>query len=306
MKNTLSVVISAYNEEQMIEDCLKSISFADEVIVVDNTSLDKTAEIAKKYKAKIFQRPNNLMLNVNKNYGFSKALGDWILSLDADERVTPDLQQEIKECIVKDNSEIVGYWIKRKNVIFNKWIENSIWWPDYQLRLFRKGCGKFAEKHVHEYIEVSGKTEKMEEAMIHQNYSSISQFISKMDKIYSENEVQNYIDSGKAIEWHDALRFPVQDFIKTYFAQKGYKDGLHGLVLSILQAFYSEVVFAKIWEKKGFQEKEISLREIASELKRSKNEIDYWIHSAFIEKEKNPIKKIFHRIGRKNAKRGTR
>src|SRR3989344_6118283 len=129
--NKVSVVISAYNEEKLLENCLKSVTWADQVIVVDNNSTDDTAKIAKKYADEVYSCPNNLMLNVNKNYGFSKATGDWILSLDADERVTDELKKEITN-VVK-NDEIAGYWIPRKNIIFGKWIEHTGWYPDYQL-----------------------------------------------------------------------------------------------------------------------------------------------------------------------------
>src|SRR3989344_3655909 len=150
----ISVVISAYNEEAMIEDCLKSVKdLADEIIFVDNTSTDKTVEITKKYTKKIFVRENDpVMLNRNKNFGFTKATGDWILSLDADERLTPELSAEIRNSIRAH--QFVAYEIPRKNIIFGKWIQHSIWWPDYNLRLFRRGKGKFPEKHVHEKLVV--------------------------------------------------------------------------------------------------------------------------------------------------------
>src|SRR5882762_11573536 len=213
-KFTLSVVISAFNEEKRIARCLESVEFADEIIFVDNSSADNTVAIAKKYTKHIFTRENNFMLNVNKNFGFTKATGDWILCLDADERVTPELAEEIKNVLdrrqeTKDQKPINGYWIPRKNIIFGKWIQNSIWWPDYQLRLFKKGEGKFPEKHVHEMMHVNGKLEKLENPMIHDNYSSISQYLYKLDRIYTENEVQNFLAQGKKITWIDALRFPI-------------------------------------------------------------------------------------------------
>lgn len=297
---SLSIVISAYNEEKKIEDCLKSASFADEIVFIDNTSSDKTAEIAKKYTSKIFTRPNDIMLNRNKNFGFTKAKNDWILSLDADERVTPQLQKEIISAINKEDS-VNGYWVPRKNIIFGKWIKNSIWWPDHQLRLFRREFGEFPEKHVHEYLKVKGQTEKLENPMEHLNYSSVSQYLYKMDKIYSESEVKNFITSGKAISWIDALRFPANDFFKTFFAQKGYRDGLHGLVLSLLQAFYAEVVFAKIWERQGFKEEnsETFLRDVNKEFKKISKEFKYWFFSSFISESKNQVQKLFYRILRK-------
>src|SRR3989344_5565695 len=164
-KVLLSGIVSVFNGENEIEDCLKSLSFADEIIVVNNSSTDKTEDIARKYTNKIFIRPNNPMLNVNKNFGFTKAKGEWILNLDADERVSPELQKEIKSEILNPRlpkpgtggqakPETNGYWIPRKNIIFGKWIEHTGWYPDHQLRLFKNGKGKFEERHVHEMIKV--------------------------------------------------------------------------------------------------------------------------------------------------------
>lgn len=298
-QKTLTVVISAYNEEKKIDDCLSSVSFADEIIVIDCSSIDKTAIIAKKYTKNVFMRENNLMLNVNKNFGFSKATGDWILSLDADERVTTELQKEIESRITNHESQIDGYWIPRKNIIFGKWIQSGMWWPDYQLRLFRHGKGMFPEEHVHEYVKVTGATEKFMNPMLHQNYDSVSQFLYKMDKIYTENEAENIIKSGKSLLWFDAISMPMQDFIKTYFAQKGYRDGLHGLVLSILQAMYMIVVFAKVWEKRGFKEEKFDLLSVKKEFKKMFKELRYWLMTSFIDEAKNPLTKFVMRIKRK-------
>lgn len=303
MKQTISVVISAYNEEEKIKDCLESVKWADEIIFVDNTSQDKTVDIAKKYTTKIFKRENNLMLNVNKNYGFSKATSDWILSLDADEHVTPELREEIEQVLSK-GSQAEGYLISRKNIIFGKWIQHSIWWPDYQLRLFKKGKGKFEELHVHELIKVEGEVEKLQEPLIHENYSSASQYLYKLDHIYTENEAQSFIKAGKKLHWIDAIRFPVGDFLKTFFLQKGYKDGLHGLVLSILQAFYTEVVFLKIWEKEGFKEtnNENFLKEVIKEFTKAYFEFKYWILTSYINESKNSFKTFFYKIQRRIVK----
>lgn len=311
--NKLSVVISAFNEEKKIEDCLKSVSdLADEIIFVDNTSTDKTLDIAKKYSPKVFTRKNNLMLNINKNFGFTKATGEWILNLDADERVTPKLAKEIKGAIIdtsgdssqaapQNDNVINGYWIPRKNIIFGKWIRSEMWWPDYQLRLFRKDKGKFPEKHVHEKIKVEGETSKLSHPLIHENYTSVSQFLYKMDKIYTENEVKRIKSSGVNLEWIDAIRLPLNDFLKTFFAQKGYKDGLHGLVLSLLQAFYAEIIFVKIWEKNGFKEENPVnfLFLLQKEVKKLQKEFKYWLLTSAITESRDPLKKLFYRITRK-------
>ena len=146
---TLSVIISAWNEEAKIKRCLASVSWADEIIFVDNSSTDETSRIAKQFTSKVFKRPNNPMLNVNKNFGFSKATSDWILSLDADEEITKELAQEIRSAINAQN-ELSGYWIPRKTILFGKWIMHGLWWPDKQLRLFKKNKGKFPGIHVYE------------------------------------------------------------------------------------------------------------------------------------------------------------
>jgi glycosyltransferase involved in cell wall biosynthesis len=297
----LSVVLSVLNVEKEIEEVLKSVSFADEIILVDNGSSDRTLEIAKKYKTKIFERENNLMLNVNKNYGFSKATGDWILNIDGDESVSKELKEEIVKIFKEDKTEVIGYWMPRKNIIFGKWIQHSIWWPDYQLRLFKRGKGKFEEKDVHEYIKVDGRTEKLTGFLMHNNYSSVSQFIEKMDKIYTENEAEGIIKEGRNLEWLDAIRFPVDDFLKTFFAQKGYKDGLHGLVLSILQAFYAEVVFAKAWERQGFKEYNSPsfLKEVYKEFKKISKEFKYWFLTSSIQDSGNIFKKTVYKLKRR-------
>lgn len=271
----ISVVISAYNEEKKLARTLKSLGFADEIIVVDNSSTDKTATIAREFHAKVLKRPNNPMLNINKNFGFTQASCDWILNLDADEEIPTDLAREIKFAISK-KSDISGYWIPRKNIIFGKWIEHGLWWPDKQLRLFRRDQGKFPGKHVHEYLEVQGKTSDLAHPFVHYNYETVSQFIQKMDTIYTENEVQQLVSSRYQVSWYDAIRFPASDFIKVYFAQECYKDGLHGLVISILQAFYSFVVFAKLWEQHHFAERTVTLDSVGRELKRSQKELAYW------------------------------
>lgn len=297
----LSIVISAYNEAKRIALCLDSVQFADEIIFIDNSSQDETAKIARKYTKKIYKKPNNPMLNVNKNFGFTKATGDWILSLDADEQITQELAQEIRSKIDIGEGTINGFWIPRKNMIFGKWIQHGLWWPDYQLRLFRTGKGKFEEKHVHEMLIVDGQTEKLSEPMTHDNYSSISQFLYKLDRIYTESEVENFLSAGKKVTGMDALNFPIRDFLKTFFAQEGYKDGLHGLVLSLLQAFYSFIVFAKIWEKQGFQEYNSPnfLIELGNRSKIFFEEMKYWYLTAFISGSHNILQKLLCKIQRK-------
>lgn len=295
----ISIVISAFNEEKKIGDCLESVKWADEIILVNSGSTDKTAEIAKQYSLKIFNRSNNLMLNVNKNFGFAKATGDWILSLDADERVTPELAKEIKLSIVNHQLPIInGYFIPRKNIIFGKWIKHTGWYPDYQLRLFKNGQGRFPERHVHEMIRLTGEVGYLKEHMIHYNYETISQFLEKLIYIYAPNEAKELIRKGYNLDWRDAIRMPSKEFLIRFFAQEGYKDGFHGLVLSLLMAFYHLVIFVSLWEKQGFKEVASSdfLLETEKEFKTVGKDIDFWFFNEKIKTAKNIFKKNWLRV----------
>ena len=290
---TISVVLSVRNEELKIERTLFSLGWADEIIVVDNGSTDKTADIARQYGAKVIQSKNNLMLNVNKNFGFGKAKGSWILSMDGDEVIPPELAGEIKKSV--HNSPVVGYWIPRKNILFGKWIAHGLWWPDKQLRLFQRGIGAFPCKHVHEYLAVDGPTAELSVPMVHYNYETVSQFIRKMDEIYTESEVESRVSAGYALVWQDAVRFPMSDFVKTYLAQGGYKDGIHGLILSILQSFYSFIVFVKLWERQKFAEQELLIDDVEKELLRAHREVRYWLLSVKIGETSDFIKKTCYK-----------
>jgi glycosyltransferase involved in cell wall biosynthesis len=294
---TLSVVISAYNEEAHLQTCLSSVSWANEIIVVNNSSTDKTKEIAKQFTNKIFDKPNNLMLNINKNFGFSKATGDFILNLDGDEEITKELASEIKE-ILKSRKTYDGYWIPRKNIIFGKWIQHGLWWPDRQIRLFKKEHGIFPCVHIHEYIKIDGTIGECKEPYIHHNYDSIHQYLTKIDRA-STSESLTLIENSYTVLWFDAIRFPLSDFIKIYFAQQGFKDGLHGLVLSLLQAFYSFCTFAKVWEHQKFDQKEIPLSLVGKELGLSKRQIHYWYISALIQTSQSFLKRFLLKIRRK-------
>ncbi len=186
----ISAVISAFNEEKKLEDCLRSLIWADEIVVVNNSSTDKTEKIARKYTSKVYNRPNLIMLNINKNFGFSKATGEWIINLDADERVSPELTKEIKTYLRSNGGGFDGFEIPRKNLIFGKWIQHGIWWPDYQIRLFKKNKGKFPCQHVHEKINLKGKLGRLSNPLIHHNYQTINQYIEKFMKIYTDVNVK--------------------------------------------------------------------------------------------------------------------
>jgi len=298
----ISVILATYNEEKNIKDCLESVKeLADEIVIVDGTSTDKTVEIASHYTKKIFIRENPLMFHKNKQYAIEKATGDWILYLDADERVSPSLKKEIKSAIRNPKSEINGFWIPRKNIIFGKWIRYTGWWPDYQLRLFRRGKAFLPCKSLHEQPQLTGKAGYLKNPLVHYNYQTVSQFVQKLNKLYTENDKNIFLSEGKKFNWRDAIHFPSSEFLKRFFLEEGYKDGFHGLVLSIFQAFSSFVTFAKIWETRGFPEVESDdfLSEIEKEAKKISREFKYWLVTAKLSQTNNFFKKFYYRLRRK-------
>jgi len=297
----ISVVISAYNEEEKIEACLKSALFADEIVLVDNSSTDKTAEIANQYTKNIYKQKNDpSRIDIQKNFGFSKATGDWILSLDADEEVSKELADEIK-VLIKNNVKESGFWIPRKNFTFGKWIEHTGWYPDHQLRFFRKGKGRFLDKHVHEKIKIEGEVGYLKNHILHHNYQTIPQFVHRAIDLYCPSEAEYLIDKGYIFSPFDAIRFPLDEFLSRFFTREGYKDGFHGLMLSILMAIYRFIVFALIWEKQGFKEVKDDnfLKNTAKELKRANKEIMFWTQEEKQKQIKNPVKKNLYKISRK-------
>lgn len=294
----VSVVISSFNEEERIEDCLKSVSkIANEIIFIDNSSTDKTASIARKYTDKVYVRENNIMLNVNKNYGFDRATGKWILSLDSDERVEKELEDEILS--LPEESTIDGYYIPRKNIIFGKWIKHTGWYPDFQLRLFKKSRGRFAEKQVHEMLSIEGTTDHLRSPMNHINYENISQFLNKMIKTYTVSEAEHLAKEGYKYQAIDIVKMPLSEFIKRFFAEKGYLDGMHGLTLSLLQAFYHFVVFLRLWEMNNYQEVSDTTGLLKEGARMVRHEFAYWGQQKNIENEKSAIKKQFYKVKRK-------
>lgn len=253
----ITVVINTFNEERNLPRCLASVKgFADEIIVVDMHSTDKTRGIAKSFKAKVFTHQYTRYVEPARNFALSKASGDWLLVIDADEELPETLARKLKEIARKNEFDYVK--IPRQNIIFNKWIKHSRWWPDYLIRFFKKGAVKFSEK-IHQPPEAKGQGTKLEpekeNALVHHNFQSISQFIERLNR-YTDIQAEEIVKKDK-FDWKDLLVKPSNEFFSRFFAGEGYKDGLHGLVLALLQAFSEMVLYLKVWEKQGFEEKEI-------------------------------------------------
>ena len=292
----LSVALTTFNEEANIKDCLESVKWADEIVVVDEKSSDETTQIAKKYTSKIFSVDHDPMFHKHKQLALDKCTGDWILQIDADERLSPELSGEIKK-IIDSETILNGFKIPRKNIIFNKWIKHTGWYPDYQVKLLRKNKGHFPCKSVHELIEIEGETGILNADLVHKHYNSVTQFIERLNR-YTTNDADFLLEKKENIFWTDAIRFPADEFFKRFFLWEGYKDGLHGLVLSGLQAFNRLIVFAKIWETQGFPEyTELDFHsEVIKQSKKVARDWNYWLVFTEINKTKKVILKVKNKV----------
>jgi glycosyltransferase involved in cell wall biosynthesis len=288
----LSVVILTKNEEKNIADCIKNLKFADEILIIDDGSEDKTIERAKKLGARVYkQKLDNF--TAQRNFALTKAKAQWVLFIDADERVSDSLGKEICLIIQKSNNDknqIDGFWIPRKNRIFNKFFQHTDWYPDYQLRLFKNGKAKY-KRAVHEKVEIEGNTSCLKNPIIHYNYDTVDQFIVKNYMQYADYEAQILLEGGYLFNLKDLVEKPVSEFLRRFYAGKGYKDGVHGLIASVLVAFATFIVYVKIWEKQGFKEREISINEIEYGLKSKSKNFRYWFKKVKLDSEDSIIKK---------------
>jgi len=240
----VSIAIITKNEEQNIEDALKSVSDAQEIIVVDSFSTDKTVEICRRYTDKVSQNEWEGFAQ-QKQRAVDYAKGPWILVLDADEQLPPQLKAEIMDVITATDKG--GFWIPRENYFLGVWIRHGGWWPDHTLRLFRKDKGRFEIRAVHEKIVVDGATGYLKNPLKHFTYRSISEFIQRNDRYSSLAAQEIRKASGKAGLFALTVR-PLSTFLKMYVLRLGFLDGARGLILASLYCYYTFLKYAKTWE----------------------------------------------------------
>ncbi len=242
----LSVTIITKNEEHNIRRCLESVKWADEIIVLDTGSEDHTVDICKEYTCNV-TTIDWYGFSKSKQMAIDKATSDWILSIDADEEVTPELAKRIESVIVDPNA-LDGYHINRISFYLTKWIRHSGWDKDSPLRLFRKGKGHFNDKLVHESILVTGRTGHINELLKHYTYPDLTSYIHKMNS-YADYWAEDQFRNGKRAQIHDAVFHSISKFLQMYFIKKGFLDGKVGLVLSINSSFSVYLKYLKLWEK---------------------------------------------------------
>jgi len=239
----LSVVLATFNEEENIERCLLSVKdFADEIVIVDGTSKDRTVEIAKSLGARVIKTTNKPNFHINKQMAIDAAKGEWVLQLDADEVVDVALETEIKE-IIKKNPEENGFWMPRKNYFLGRFLMKGGQYPDYTIRLYRNGKGRLPQKDVHEQAEVDGKIGYLKNALLHYPYKDFAFYLSKWKRynLFFAHQIEEELKDKSLLKrlfagfGYLVLR-PSHWMLTTYIRHKGFYDFWQGFVFSFMSA----------------------------------------------------------------------
>ncbi|MDP8216258.1 MAG: glycosyltransferase family 2 protein [Candidatus Kaelpia imicola] len=244
----LSVVIITKNEERNIKECIKSVrGWADEIVIVDDNSSDRTRDIALEYTDKILLRKMDIE-GRHRNWAYQQAKNKWVLSLDADERVTEELKKEIAE-FLGSSPKAAACSVPRRNYIANYWVKYGGWYPSPQLKLFLKDKFRWEEAHVHPVSFVDGDLAHLKSDIIHYSYRDITDFINKLNS-QTTLEVQKWIDQGKEIKTFRFLRRGIDRFLRSYFRKQGFRDGFYGFVLAYFASLYQFLSLIKYKELK--------------------------------------------------------
>ena len=276
----LSVAMATFNEESNLKYCLESVKgLADEIVVVDGSSTDKTVEIAQSFGAKVIVTDNKPIFHINKEQAIEECRGEWIFQLDADEQVTPELAEEIKSIItpVTNHQSLItnhqspttnhqslitndGYWIKRKKMFLGRWIKKGGQYPDPVIRLFKNGKGHLPCKSVHEQVVIEGEVGWLKNELIHLPTPSFATYLTK-DNRYSTLTALEMEEKDIPINFWNFLKYiiwePHRIFFDLYILHKGFLDGFPGFVFAFYSGLHQTSAFIKYWEMKTSGKKEI-------------------------------------------------
>lgn len=249
--NKVSAVIITYNEEENIFECLKSVKWADEIIVVDSYSTDNTVKLCKSFSKniKVIRRKWNCY-SAQKNFAVSKTKNNWILSVDADERITSDLKKEILNMLKKDEMQYYGYKIPRKNYYFGKWIRWGGNYPDYQIRFYNKKHGKFKNVPIHEGVVIKGSIGVFINPMLHYSYTSINNYFKRFIA-YTDIEMKLLASKKTKINLLNTFKYiffiPIKKTITRYIFKFGFLDGIDGLLILKLNNITKIIAYYKYY-----------------------------------------------------------
>jgi glycosyltransferase involved in cell wall biosynthesis len=241
----ISATLITNNEEVNIEEALQSLAWADEIVVVDSGSTDATVEICRRYTDRIFKRAWTGFVD-QKNYAVERASHDWIISLDADERISPELAREIEQLRLAGLRH-AGYRIPRVAFFMGRWIRHGDWYPDHQLRFFDRRRGRWQGGRVHESVQVEGRPGNLRGEIQHYTYRSLSDYLRRLET-YSALAAQDYRQRGKKASLPKLVGNPCLTFLKAYLLKRGFLDGAPGLMVAIMGAVSVFFKYAKLHE----------------------------------------------------------
>ena len=245
----LSICLAVFNEEENLRQCLESVKYiAWEIVIVDGGSKDKTLDIAMDFKANIIKTSNLPNFHINKNKAIDACGGDWILQLDADEVVSRELSDEIEQVISKD-SDTAGYWIPRRNFFLGRFLKKGGQYPDYTLRLYKKGYGRLPAKDVHEQAEVKGKVRYLKNDLLHLRDKTFSSYFLRFNRytdLFSHQLKENNVSLNPVSFIIFVLIKPTGWFLKAYLRHKGYVDGFAGFVFALFSSLRFPVAYFKL------------------------------------------------------------
>jgi len=243
----LSVLIPTYNEEAMIVDCLESVKWADEILVVDSYSTDNTVTIARDYGARIIQH-EYINSAQQKNWAIPQCAYEWVLQIDADERLECDLQAQIREVLKEPMTDVDGYRINFKHHVLGRWVRHSGVYPEYHLRLFRRDVGRFQDREVDAHLVVPARIITLQGHVLHFGMESVSHRLRAMDR-YTRYESDEREKQGKNYTWFNVTFRPLAAFFYYYIYKLGFLEGVRGLILAVLKIDFIFWTYAKLWEK---------------------------------------------------------
>lgn len=244
-KVPVSVVVITKNEEDNIADCLKSVSWADEIIILDDSSIDKTVEIARQFTGRIFFRKMDIE-GVHRNYAYSLAKNNWVLSLDADERASDGLGREIGD-ILRNPTKHIVFTIPIKTYLGNKWIRHGGWYPASKARLFDKKAVKYEEKGVHPRMIYHGSCGHLKNDIIHYSYKDFHEFFQTLNN-QTTLEARKWFEEKRKLGFPKAYRKFLSRFLRYYIVEQGFKDGIIGFMAAWGGGFYQIMSYVKYWE----------------------------------------------------------
>ncbi len=241
----LSVTLITMNESGRIAPALESVSWADEIVVVDAHSTDDTVEQARRFTDRVITRdwPGYV---AQKNYAAAIASHDWVLSLDADERVTPELADQVRHLLTTDPPH-AGYRVPRVTFYLGRWWRTTDWYPDHQLRLYDRRRAAWQGRHVHESVRATGRTGRLTGELQHLAYRDVSHHLETIDR-YTTLAARQLLEDGTRASWIDLVAHPPAAFLRNYLLRRGILDGTPGLIVSGLNAYYVWLKYVKLWE----------------------------------------------------------